>query len=93
MGDVVNYSSKSNEALTQDNNKKIMYFYKILDKVSEMLNENNIPFYIGKTVNFTVRKHYHKKKFGNDINWFFIDSIIVVSFAPPVLACPSVVAN
>jgi hypothetical protein len=40
-----------------------------------VLEKNNIPFYIGKTVNFTVRKHYHKKKFGNDINWFFIDSI------------------
>lgn len=44
--DAVNYSSKNNEKLNQDNNKKIIYFYKILDKISEMLNENNIPFYI-----------------------------------------------
>ena len=40
-----------------------------------VLEKNNIPFYIGKTVNFVVRKHYHRKKFGNDITWFFIDLV------------------
>lgn len=46
MIDVVKFDSKNKEKLNEDNKIKIMYFYKILDKVSEMLNDNNIPFYI-----------------------------------------------
>lgn len=40
-----------------------------------VLEKNNIPFYIGKTVNFAVRKCNHRKKFGDDITWFFIDLV------------------
>ena len=40
-----------------------------------VLEKNNIPFYIGKTINFATRKCYHKKKYGNDIKWFFIDLV------------------
>jgi hypothetical protein len=43
--------------------------------IPSLLEKNNIPFYIGKTVNFVVRKHYHRKKFGDDITWFFIDLV------------------
>lgn len=40
-----------------------------------VIEKNNIPIYIGKTVNFNVRKFYHRKKYGNDITWFFIDQV------------------
>jgi hypothetical protein len=40
-----------------------------------VIEKNNIPIYIGKTVNFNVRKFYHRKKYGTDITWFFIDQI------------------
>jgi hypothetical protein len=40
-----------------------------------VIEKNNIPIYIGKTVNFNVRKFYHRKKYGTDITWFFIDQV------------------
>lgn len=40
-----------------------------------VLEKNGVPFYIGKTVNFIVRKHHHRKKYGDDIKWYFIDEV------------------
>jgi hypothetical protein len=40
-----------------------------------VIEKNNIPIYVGKTVNFNVRKFYHRKKYGDDITWFFIDQV------------------
>ena len=40
-----------------------------------VIEKNNIPIYVGKTVNFVVRKFYHRKKYGDDITWFFIDQV------------------
>ena len=40
-----------------------------------LLEKNGIPFYIGKTVNFIVRKHSHRKKYGEDISWTFLDEV------------------
>jgi hypothetical protein len=40
-----------------------------------ILEKNNVPFYIGKTVNFNVRKFYHRKKYGENIDWYFIDQV------------------
>lgn len=41
-----------------------------------ILEKNGSPFYVGKTVNFTVRKYHHRKKYGKDIKWYFIDEVI-----------------
>lgn len=40
-----------------------------------VIEKNNIPIYVGKTVEFSVRLFYHRKRFGNDITWFFIDEV------------------
>lgn len=40
-----------------------------------VIEKNNIPIYIGKTVGFSVRLYYHRKRFGKNITWFFIDEV------------------
>lgn len=40
-----------------------------------VIEKNNSPIYVGKTINFSVRLFYHRKRWGSDINWFFIDSV------------------
>jgi hypothetical protein len=40
-----------------------------------VIEKNNQPIYIGKTVGFSVRLYYHRKRFGKDITWFFIDEV------------------
>jgi hypothetical protein len=38
-----------------------------------LLEKNNIPFYIGKTKNITIRKNSHKKKYGKKIEFIILD--------------------
>jgi len=40
-----------------------------------VIEKNNQPIYVGKTVGFSVRLYYHRKKFGKDITWYFIDEV------------------
>jgi hypothetical protein len=40
-----------------------------------VIEKNNQPIYVGKTVGFSVRLYYHRKRFGKDITWFFIDEV------------------
>jgi hypothetical protein len=40
-----------------------------------ILEKDGTPFYIGKSVNFNVRKSYHRKKYGENISWCFIDEV------------------
>jgi hypothetical protein len=40
-----------------------------------ILEKEGVPFYVGKTTNFIVRKCYHRKKYGEDIGWYFINEI------------------
>lgn len=40
-----------------------------------VIEKDNVPVYVGKTVGFSVRLYYHRKRFGNDITWFFIDEV------------------
>ena len=40
-----------------------------------IIEKNNIPVYIGKTTGFSVRLFYHRKTYGNDVTWYFIDEV------------------
>ena len=40
-----------------------------------LIQKNNIPIYVGKTKNISVRLFYHRKKFGNDITYFYLDEV------------------
>ena len=40
-----------------------------------VIEKDNKAIYIGKTTGFSVRLHYHRKRFGKDITWYFIDEV------------------
>ena len=47
----------------------------ILNKIY-IIEKNNVPIYVGKTKdNFNVRLFHHRKKYGADVTWFFIDEV------------------
>lgn len=40
-----------------------------------LIQKNNQPIYVGKTKNISVRLFYHRKKFGNNITYFYLDEV------------------